>query len=218
MMTERTGAIRPLVCVVDDDDDVRLSTETVLRSLDYHVVGFADAEGLFGSPLLDQAACILLDLRLGERSGLDVQQQLGSRQIAAGIVLFSGYGDIPSTVAAMKSGAITFLAKPVAETELIAAVDEALAHGLQRRAAQSDRDAVRARHDSLTPREHDVLDLVIAGLMNKQIAGRLDLSEITVKIHRGNLMRKMQAPSLADLVRMAELLGIKPTTSRYDRG
>ena len=217
MMTERTGAIRPLVCVVDDDDDVRLSTETVLRSLDYHVVGFADAEGLFASPLLDQAACILLDLRLGERSGLDVQQQLGSRQIAAGIVLFSGYGDIPSTVAAMKSGAISFLAKPVAEAALVAAVDEALARSQERRDVRADRDILQHRFDSLTPRERDVLELVVAGLMNKQIAGRLGISEITVKIHRGQVMRKMEAPSLPDLVRMAEGLGMKPVTSRYDR-
>lgn len=217
-MTKPPVAAYSLICVVDDDDDVRLSTELLLRSLGYHAVGFADAAGLLDSPLLEQSACILLDLRLGDSNGLDVQQSLAERGIAAGIVLISGHGDIPSTVAAMKSGAVTFLTKPVAETALVAAVEEALAQAIRRRRDRIDREDLRARHDSLTPRERDVLELVIAGLMNKQIAGRLELSEITVKIHRGNLMRKMQAPSLADLVRMAEALGIRPSTSRYDRG
>jgi len=206
-----------LICIVDDEEDVRHSTELLLRSLGYRTQGFADAASLLASPELAEAGCILLDLQLGESNGLDVQKWLAERAIVAGIVLISGYGDIPSTVAAMKSGAISFLAKPVAEAALVAAVDEALARSQERRDVRADRDILQHRFDSLTPRERDVLELVVAGLMNKQIAGRLGISEITVKIHRGQVMRKMEAPSLPDLVRMAEGLGMKPVTSRYDR-
>jgi FixJ family two-component response regulator len=206
-----------LVCIVDDDRDVRHSTELLLRGLGYRTCGFADAASLLASPDLAQAGCILLDLQLGESNGLDVQKWLADREIVAGIVLISGHGDIPSTVAAMKSGAISFLAKPIAEAALVAAVDEALARGQERRRAQAERALLQNRYDSLTPREREILDLVVAGLMNKQIAGRLGISEITVKIHRGQVMRKMAAPSLPDLVRMAEGLGMKPVTSRYGR-
>jgi len=204
------------VCILDDDADVRDSLATLLRSAGYRVAAFADPDSFLAYDGLETAACLILDVRLGAVDGLDFQESLTESDNHLPVILMSGHGDIPMTVRGMRAGAVTFLPKPFAEADMLAAIDEAIALDAERRAQDRARDSLRARYDSLTPRERDVLSLVTAGLMNKQIAGRLDLSEITVKIHRGNMMRKMQAESLADLAIMAESLGVREQISRYN--
>jgi FixJ family two-component response regulator len=208
---------RGLVCVIDDDVDVRDSIGSLLRSTGHSVRTFSKPEAFLADNEADQTSCLILDVHLGNANGLDFQQELVDNEVPVPIILVSGYGDIPMSVRAMRAGAVTFLAKPFEEEELLAAVDEALNRDAQRRERQQQDDGLRVRFDSLTPRERDVLGLVSAGLMNKQIAARLKLSEITVKIHRGNMTRKMKADSLADLVRMAEALGVREAVSRYNR-
>jgi len=207
-----------LICIVDDDADVRDSLETLLRSAGYRVRAFAGPDEFLGCDAADAAACLILDINLGGANGLDVQDELRESDAPIPVILVSGFGDVPTTVRGMKAGAITFLTKPFDEDALLAAIDEAIARDRERRQAMAARTSIQDRYDSLTPRERDLFGLVTAGLMNKQIAGRLNLSEITVKIHRGNMVRKMQADSLADLVRMAEALGIREAVSRYNRG
>jgi len=164
----------------------------------------------------DDASCLILDVRLKDADGLDFQQQLLESEATVPIILMTGYGDIPMTVRGMKAGAVNFLSKPCEEADLLAAVEEAVARNEARRRESESQDGVRADFERLSPREREVMGLVTAGLMNKQVAARLGLSEITVKIHRGNAMRKMGAQSLADLVRMAELLGVRETdAARY---
>jgi FixJ family two-component response regulator len=202
---------------VDDDPDVRDSLETLLRSSGYNVRAFDGPTDFLGCEATDLAACLILDIRLRDANGLDFQQELVESEISIPVILMSGHGDIPMTVRGMRAGAITFLAKPFDEEEMLAAVDEAVVRGRERRQALELQNSLQARYDALTPRERDVFGLVTAGLMNKQVAGKLQLSEITVKIHRGNVMRKLQAESLADLVRMAEALGVRTNVSRYSR-
>ena len=205
-----------LVCVVDDDPDVRGSLDSLLRSAGYRVLTFAGPDEYLASAEADQAACMILDVRLQGADGLDFQQALMENEVFVPVVLITGHGDIPMTVRGMKAGAVNFLAKPFDDEAMLATVSEAVARDRKRRSERQDGDDIRARYATLTPREREVMALVTAGLMNKQVAGRLDLSEITVKIHRGNLMRKMQAQSLADLVRMAEGLGVRETgVTRY---
>jgi FixJ family two-component response regulator len=206
-----------VICIIDDDADVRDSIGSLLRSIGHAVKTFAEPEAFLADAEADQASCLILDVRLGDADGLDFQQELIASEVVVPVILMSGFGDIPMTVRAMRAGAVTFLPKPFEEADLLAAVDEALVRDAQRRERQQQDDGLRSRFDSLTPRERDVLGLVSAGLMNKQIAGRLDLSEVTVKIHRGNMTRKMRADSLADLVRMAEALGVREAVSRYNR-
>ena len=207
----------PLICVLDDDADVRDSLATLLRSAGYRVAAFADPDSFLAHDGLDAVSCLVLDVRLGPIDGLDFQQELARGDNRLPVILMSGHGDIPMTVRGMRAGAVTFLPKPFEEEDMLGAIGEAVALDRERRAQDNTRDSLRARFDSLTPRERDVLGLVTAGLMNKQIAARLDLSEITVKIHRGNMMRKMQAESLADLAIMAEALGAREPISRYKR-
>jgi FixJ family two-component response regulator len=204
-----------LICVLDDDEGVRLSLDSLLRSVGYTVRCFASPEEFLACDVVDAATCLVLDVQLGKANGLDFQQELinGDNQIP--VILISGHGDIPMTVRAMRAGAVTFLAKPFNDDEFLAAIGEAVARDALRRDQLEATATVRSRHETLTSREREVMGLVTAGLMNKQIAGKLELSEITVKIHRGNLMRKMKADSLADLVRMAELLGVRESVSRY---
>lgn len=206
-----------LVCIVDDDAEVRDSLHSLLRASGYNVRTFASPQEFLACEAADAAACLVLDVRLGEVNGLDFQQELLDSETLIPVILISGHGDIPMTVRAMRAGAVTFLPKPFNDDAMMAAIDEAVARDRAGRAERLAAASVRARYDGLTRRERDVLGLVSAGLMNKQIAGRLELSEITVKIHRGNLMRKMQAESLADLVRMAEQLGVREDVSRYGR-
>ena len=205
-----------LVCIIDDDAEVRGSLDSLLRAAGYAVRAFGGPDDYLASAEADGAACLILDVRLQGANGLDFQQALMENEVFVPVVLITGHGDIPMTVRGMKAGAVNFLAKPFEEEALLAAVGEAVARDRQRRSADREGEDVRARHAALTPREREVMGLVTAGLMNKQVAGKLGLSEITVKIHRGNLMRKMQAQSLADLVRMAETLGVRDTSvTRY---
>ncbi|MCW2236411.1 response regulator transcription factor [Azospirillum canadense] len=205
-----------LVCVIDDDADVRSAMDSLLRSVGYDVLTFASPEDYLASDAVDDAACLMLDVWLDGADGLDFQRALAENAVKVPVVLMSGQGDIPMTVRGMKAGAVNFLIKPFTEEGVLAAVGEAVERDRKRRAETSLDDGIRTLYAKLTPRERDVMSLVTAGLMNKQIAGRLELSEVTVKIHRGNLMRKMNAQSLADLVRMAEALGVRErSVTRY---
>lgn len=205
-----------LICIVDDDEGVRDSLGNLLRATGHAVLTFAGPDEFLGCDAADTASCLVLDVQLEGANGLDFQQALIDNEMPVPVILMSGHGDIPMTVRAMRAGAVTFLPKPFDEEEMLSAIEEAIARDRNRRSQAQAEQGLRARFNSLTPRERDVFGLVTAGLMNKQIAGRLELSEITVKIHRGNLMRKMQAQSLADLVRMAESLGVRQPVSRYN--
>jgi FixJ family two-component response regulator len=200
------------VCVIDDDREVRGSIGSLLRSSGFDVRLY-DSPGAFldaGSPKVP--SCLVLDIRLSGESGLDFQERLAGHGIALPVVLMTGHGDIPMTVRGMRAGAIDFLPKPFDDEQLLGAVAAAIAVDRIRRAEAEGSAALKASFATLTPREQEVMGLVVTGLMNKQVAARLKLSEITVKIHRGNVMRKMAAQSLADLVRMAEQLGVRDET------
>lgn len=202
-----------LICIVDDDDGVRGSLDSLLRATGYSVAAFSSPADFLASPDVDQAACLLLDIRLQGADGLDFQQELSDQSVPVPVILITGHGDIPMTVRGMKAGAVNFLSKPIDEDLLLRSVGEAVALDRARRDADRAGQDVRARYETLSPREREVMSLVTAGLMNKQVAGRLGLSEITVKIHRGHVMRKMEAQSLADLVRFAEDLGVRDTSA-----
>lgn len=205
-----------LICVIDDDEGVRGALDSLFRSSGYAVKTFGAPEEFLACAEADHASCLVLDIRLGEADGLAFQQELVDSEVPVPVILITGHGDIPMTVRAMKAGAIDFLPKPFDEDRMLEAVHEAVRRDRVRRTQSQAQDDVRARHEGLTSREREVMALVTAGLMNKQVAGRLGLSEITVKIHRGNMMRKMQAQSLADLVRMAEGLGVREASAhRY---
>ena len=205
-----------LVCVIDDDEDVRASLDSLLRAAGYEARTFASPEDFLASA--EPAACLILDVHLQNADGLAFQEELIASEATIPVVLMTGYGDIPMSVRAMKAGAINFLTKPFSDTDMIAAVEEAVERGRGARGKAHEQENLRGLFETLSGREREVLALVAAGLMNKQIAARLGVSEVTVKIHRGNLTRKMQAQSLADLVRMAEALGVRETSvSRYSR-
>jgi FixJ family two-component response regulator len=207
-MTAEQTLPHSLVYVVDDDASLRDSLSSLFRSVGLQVETFETADEFLQFDRPETPSCLVLDVRLPGLSGLDFQVELASRGEQIPIVFMTGHGDIPMTVKAMKAGAVEFLPKPFREQEMIDAVHLALEHDREHRANEDATANLRARHESLTPREREVMALVTAGLMNKQIAGELGLSEITVKVHRGNVVRKMGAQSLADLVRMAETLGI----------
>lgn len=199
----------PVVLVVDDDRAMREGLKSLLESVGLQVALFDSTQGLMQSKLPDAPSCIILDIRLPRVSGLDFQAELAKADIHVPIIFITGYGDIPMSVKAMKAGAVDFLTKPFRDQDLLDAVSTAVERDRRRREEQRTNRNIQRRFDSLTPREREVMTFVSAGLMNKQIAGKLGVSEITVKIHRGHLMRKMEAKSLADLVRMAERLGIR---------
>jgi len=216
--SENAPPLPPLVCVLDDDPDIRGSIESLLRSEGFSVQTYASTSEFVMCDSVDRAACLLLDINLGDANGLDFQEELAGNEIAVPVILMSGYGDIPMTVRGMRAGALDFLAKPLSDDVLLAAISDAIRKDEVRRAASAALDGTRQRYNALTNREREIMGLVTAGLMNKQIAARLGLSEITVKIHRGNMTRKMQADSLADLVRMAEELGAREASaSRFNR-
>ena len=198
------------VIVVDDDAAVRTSLDLLFRSVGLKTFLFGSPSELLGGKLPDSPACIVLDVRLPGVSGLDLQGQLTRKGLEFPIIFVTGHGDIPMTVRAMKAGAVDFLSKPFRDQDMLDAVAAALERDAQRCAEAATKENLRTRYDSLTAREREVMGHVTAGLMNKQVAGLIGLSEITVKIHRGTMMRKMEAKSLADLVRMAEALGISP--------
>jgi FixJ family two-component response regulator len=196
------------VFIIDDDPSVRLGVGDLLRSVGLGVQAFGSTVEFIQSPRLDAPGCIVLDVRLPGVSGLEFQRTLALSSIPLPIIFISGHGDIPMSVKAIKSGAIEFLTKPLREQELLDAVQAAIEYDRVRRQQVELVGELKDRLDSLTPRERDVLRLAVTGRPNKQIAHELSLSETTVKIHRGQVMRKMRARSLVDLVRMTDKLGI----------
>jgi FixJ family two-component response regulator len=203
------GSPEPIVFVVDDDAGFREALGRLFRSVGLQAQVFGSAAELLQNKFPDVPSCLVLDVRLPGLSGLDFQAELVKRNISIPIIFMTGHGDIPMTVKAMKAGAIDFLAKPFRDQDLLDAVRVALERDQARREHEQAISGVRARYESLSAREREIMGWVTTGLMNKQIAAETGLAEITVKIHRGHLMKKMAAKSLADLVRMAEILEIR---------
>ncbi len=197
----------PIVYVLDDDYRVREALNSLLSSVGFHVEVFASAAEYLKFRKLDSPACLILDLELPGMSGLDLQREIAGGDAPA-IVFVTGHGDVPSSVRAMKAGAIEFLLKPFDDQELLRAIDAAIAQDREARLKRAEMAELRRRYALLTPREREVLPFVVAGLLNKQTAAELGNSEITIQVHRGQIMRKMAASSLADLVKMAGKLGI----------
>jgi FixJ family two-component response regulator len=202
----------PVVLVIDDDMAIRETLTSLFRSVGLRVKTFGSAPELLQSQLPNAPSCLVLDIRLPRISGLDFQMDLDKAGIRIPIIFMTGHGDIPMSVQAMKAGAIDFLTKPLRPQEMIHAVTRALAADQKRRAAEKIVSDLRSLYESLTPREREVLALAAAGIMNKLIAEELGISEVTVKVHRSNVMRKMRTRSLADLARIADTLGIRPVT------
>jgi FixJ family two-component response regulator len=211
-MTEALAS-KPIVLVIDDDDSVRKSLSNLFRSVGLRVEVFESASELLRSSLSDVASCLVLDIRLPGVSGLDFQNELAKANIHVPIIFMTGHGDIPMSVRAMKAGAVDFLTKPFRDQDMLDAVTMAIERDRNRRASEKRLSDVQALFGTLSPREREVMALVTAGLMNKQVAAETGLAEITVKIHRGHIMKKMGARSLADLVRMAEILGVRRAKS-----
>ena len=208
----------PFIFVVDDDRSIRESLRNLLRSVGFNVQTFASAQEFLTSQRPGAPSCLVLDVRLPGLSGLDLQQALARDEVQIPIIFITGHGDIPMTVRAMKAGAVEFLTKPVKSRDLLAAIRGAVERGRVSHRERREIDSLRERYARLTPREREVLPLVVAGMLNKQIAGELAASERTVKFHRAHLMHKMAAQSLADLVRMAERLDVaRPQPVREDR-
>jgi FixJ family two-component response regulator len=197
-----------MVFVVDDDAQTRDALKNLMGSVGLHVEVFASAQDFLRSKRPDGPACLVLDVRLRGLSGLDLQKRMAEAKIEVPIIFITGYGDIPMTVQAMKAGAVEFLTKPFRNQELLDAIHQALERDRTTRDQRTKNEELYARYDSLTPREREVMTLVVAGLLNKQIAGELATSETTVKNHRHQIMEKMGADSVAELVKMAYKLGI----------
>jgi FixJ family two-component response regulator len=203
------SAAEPIVFVIDDDVAVRATLSSLFRSVGLRVELYGSAREFAQMKMPDVASCLVLDIRLPGVSGLEFQSELAEADIRIPIIFMTGHGDIPMSVKAMKAGAIDFLTKPFRDQDMLDAVIKAIERDQKRRNSEKGVSELRIRLDSLTTREREVMTQVIAGLMNKQIAGKLDITEITVKVHRGHMMQKMGARSLIDLIGMADLLGIR---------
>ncbi len=210
-MIADVATVQPVVFIIDDDESVREALGSLFRSVGLKVELFGSAPDFLRSKLPDAPRCLVLDVRLPGLSGLDFQQQLARNHTQVPIVFMTGHGDIPMTVRAMKAGAVEFLTKPFRDQDMLDAVQTALSRDRDRWENERATSGLRARFNSLTEREREVMSLVTSGLMNKQIAATLGVSEITVKVHRGNVNRKMGARSVAELVRMADGLGVRRT-------
>ena len=198
-----------IIAIVDDDASVREGLQSLIRSAGWRVETFVSAQEFLGRLGAEAPSCLILDLQLPGLSGLDLQEQMAEVGLEIPIVFLTGHGNIPASVQAMKAGAVEFLTKPLDEQKLLQAIQEAIERDRRTRQQHAEIRELRERYESLTAREQQVMQEVVSGLLNKQIAAELNITEFTVKIHRGHVMRKMRADSLADLVRMAESLGIR---------
>ena len=222
MVTQRSSSAKsvgstdqPIVFVVDDDASMRQALARLLQSVQLRVEVLASPQEFLQSERSNVPSCLVLDVRLPGLSGLDFQAELARADVRIPIVFITGHGDIPMSVRAMKAGAVDFLAKPFRDQDLLDAVTAAIQRDQKRREHENAMTDLRAHFSSLTPREREIMALVASGLMSKQIAAEVGLSEITVKVHRSHLMKKMGARSVADLVRMAEALGVTLTKSQH---
>ena len=209
-MQQRTAISdqQPTIVVIDDDASMRRALDNLLKSVGFAVELFSSPQEFLQSERPNRPGCIVLDVRFPGRSGLDMQRDLASSDVQLPIIFITGYGDVPMSVRAMKAGAVEFLTKPFRDQDLLDAVGTALEADRTRRAGETRMAELRARSDTLTARERQVMSLVVAGRLNKQIAGELGVSEMTVKMHRRQVMRKMQVAGVAQLVRLADQLGI----------
>ena len=200
---------KAIIAIVDDDLSVREGLESLIRSAGWRVETFASAQEFLARPRAEAPSCLILDLQLPGLSGLDLQKRMAEAEVEIPIVFLTGHGNIPASVQAMKAGAVEFLTKPFDERGLLRAIEEAIERDRHARQRQAEMRELKGRYKSLTAREQEVMQEVVSGLLNKQVAAELKISEVTVKVHRGQVMRKMRADSLADLVRMAGKLGIR---------
>ncbi len=198
------------VCVVDDDASVRKSLRRLIRSAGYHVEAFASAQDFLLWKTVDGPNCLILDVNLPDLNGLDLQQELAKREMPPPVIFITGHGDIPMSVKAMKDGAVDFLPKPFESKDLLAAINNAMVRDAAKRSERRESQRVRQLLAALTPREYEVMRWIITGMLNKQIALQLGTTEKTVKVHRSRVMEKMQADSVAELVRTAEKAGVSP--------